>query len=491
MVVTKIIGMLARGKVKRLIFATVDKFAQLNTKTAGQLLGVGKDTRKPDLIIQDELHLISGPLGSIVGLYETLVEELSTEKDNNGNIIRKPKIIASTATTRNTKLLGKQLYARNIISFPASGVRYSDNFFSHILDADKSLRLYMGLAPTGHTAAELEIRAIASELVAKEKLITEWLKSQGISLNNRVAIISALTSNGKLIKDLDLYWTQVLYYMNLKSLGRTHSRISQEIKATLENMKRFTESYPELSFISDGFYVRNTEFTSRQNSAQVKHLLIKADEATQISESQPNIWKVESQMDLVQATNMISVGIDIERWNVLMMVGQPLTTAEYIQASSRSGRRHKGLVVNLYNPIRARELSYYENYTSYHQVFYKFVEPLSATTFTEMTLDKLILNLYVGYMVLILNKDTVGAVTISDKNQFIKWLQNRASCAGSANINSSILLIVDNIFNKLSKLSNHSFAKLNTKKDLLPKANLANLMKSLRETEPNTYLLYE
>lgn len=474
-----------------LLFATVDKFAQLNTKKAGQLLGVGKNTRKPDLIIQDELHLISGPLGSIVGLFETLVEELSTEKDSYGNIIRKPKIIASTATTRNTKLLGQQLYARNIISFPASGVRYSDNFFSHILDVEKSLRLYMGLAPTGHTAAELEIRAIAAELVAKEKLITEWLKSQKISLSNKTSILNALCSNGKLIKELDLYWTQVLYYMNLKSLGRTHSRISQEIKATLENMKRFSESYPELSFILDGFYVRNTEFTSRQSSAQIKHLLIKADEATQISESQPNVWKVDSQMDLVQATNMISVGIDIERWNVLMMVGQPLTTAEYIQASSRSGRRHKGLVINLYNPIRSRELSYYENYTSYHQVFYKFVEPLSATTFTEMTLDKLVLNLYVGYMVLILNKLKVGDVTPSDKDLFIKWLRNRAYSAGCTNISSSIQLIVDNTFNNLSKLSKYRFDELNTKKDLLPKVNLPNLMKSLREIEPNTYLEYE
>ena len=479
-------------KPPTLLFATVDKFAQLNTKKAGQLLGVGKNTRKPDLIIQDELHLISGPLGSIVGLFETLVEELCTEKDDYGTIVRKPKIIASTATTRNTKRLGRQLYARDIISFPASGVRYSNNFFSHILETDDSLRLYMGLAPTGHTAAELEIRAIASELVAKEKMITEWLKSKSVSLHNRRDIIGALCVNEKLIKELDLYWTQVLYYMNLKSLGRTHSRISQEIKATLENMKRFTETYPELSFILEGFHVRNTEFTSRQNSAQIKQMLIKADEATQISESQPDIWRVYSQMDLVQATNMISVGIDIERWNVLMMVGQPLTTAEYIQASSRSGRRHKGLVVNLYNPMRSRELSYYENYASYHQVFYKFVEPLSATTFTEMTLDKLMLNLYVGYMVLIKNRVKIGDVTTADKHQFIEWLQRRAIAANSASIGTSIKVTVDNIFTKLQGLASYTyFSDFNKKKDLLPRVDLPNLMKSLREIDPNTYLEYE
>ncbi len=478
-----------------LLFATVDKFAQLNTKSAGKLFGTGTDCRKPDLIIQDELHLISGPLGSLVGLFESLVEELTTERDNAGNVIRMPKIIASTATTRNTRHLIRQLYKRDVVTFPASGIKYSDNFFSHILSERESKRKYVGMSPTGHSASELEIRTIAAELVAKEKIILEWLKSNGCSFTIS-SILTNLCNNSRLVPELDIYWSQVLYYINLKSLGRTHSRINQEIKATVENMRRYTETYPELNFILDGFYARNTEFTSRQNSSQIKKLLIKADEPTIIEQPQPGVLRIESQMDIVQATNMISVGIDIDRWNVMMMIGQPLTTAEYIQASSRSGRHHQGLVINLYNPLRSRELSFYENYTSYHQVFYKFVEPLSATTFTEMTIDKLLLNLYVGYMVLVNDKRYIKDVTTTEKDKFCSWMASRASatCAQSSLI-SSLTVSINDLYLKLSSIDtpshSYSFNDIITKVDLLPKVGLAHLMKSLRDVEQNTYLNYE
>ena len=478
-----------------LLFATVDKFSQLNNKTAGKLFGCGTPRRKPDLIIQDELHLISGPLGSLVGLFEALVEELATEKDNSGNIIRSPKIVASTATTRNTAHLIGQLYTRDVVAFPSSGIRYSDNFFSHIVPEDKSKRLYMGLSPTGHSASELEIRTISAELVSKEKLITEWVKSRGVALDV-ASIFSAICPTGKLIEELDLYWTQVLYYINLKSLGRTHSRFSQEIKATVENMRRFSESYPQMAFILDGFYTRNTEFTSRQNSAQIKRLLIKADQPTLVDQPQADVLRVESQMDIVQATNMISVGIDIDRWNVMMMIGQPLTTSEYIQASSRAGRHHQGLVINLYNPLRSRELSFYENYTSYHQVFYKYVEPLSATTFTEMTLDKLIMNLYVGYMVLIKGIKYLKDVSLIDKNCFFDWLSSRANKVGvQSSFTSSLQRIVDDVYQKLLSIDTpthpYTFSEIVTNTDLLPKVQLPHIMKSLRDVEQNTYLNYE
>lgn len=478
-----------------LLFATVDKFAQLNTKKAGCLFGVDTNRRKPDLIIQDELHLISGPLGSLVGLFESLVEELSTQKDSNGNVVRSPKIIASTATTRNTAQLIKQLYKRDVVSFPASGIRYNNNFFSHVVSEKESKRLYLGLSPTGHSASELEIRAIASELVAKEKLITEWLSAKGIHFDEG-KIYNEICHDGKLIEELDLYWTQVLYYVNLKSLGRTHSRFSQEIKATVENIRRFSATYPQLSFILDGFYTRNTEFTSRQNSAQIKRLLIKADEPTLIEVPQPKALRIESQMDVVQATNMISVGIDIDRWNVMMMVGQPLTTSEYIQASSRAGRHHQGLIVNLYNPLRSRELSYYENYTSYHQVFYKYVEPLSATSFTEMTLDKLIINLFVGYMVLIKDRRKLVDVSLSDKKAFVDWMSSRAEAIGvQSSFILSLHIIVDKVYQDLQSIDtpthHFTFGDIVTKPELLSNKKLPHLMKSLRDVEQNTYLNYE
>ena len=120
------------------------------------------------------------------------------------------------------------------------------------------------------------------------------------------------------------------------------------------------------------------------------------------------------------------------------------------------------------------------------------MEPLSATTFTEMTLDKLMLNLYVGYMVLIKNRVKIGDVTTADKHQFIEWLQRRAIAANSASIGTSIKVTVDNIFTKLQGLASYTyFSDFNKKKDLLPRVDLPNLMKSLREIDPNTYLEYE
>lgn len=469
-----------------LLFATVDKFAQLsvNPENAKKLLG--QNNAKPDLIIQDELHLISGPLGSLVGLYESFVEELCTEKDASGNIVRTPKIIASTATTRNTSFLIKQLYGREVVSFPASGVRYSDNFFSHVLPESK--RLYMGLIHTGKSASELEIKTIAAELVAKEKLITEWFLNLKNPIN-KTNIFNAITQNEQLSQELDNYWTQLLYYNNLKTLGRTHSKIGQEINSNVETMRKFAKTFHVFDFILNSFYLRSTEFTSRQNSTEIKRLLVEAEQPTRIIDD--GKLRVESQMDIVQATNMISVGIDIDRWNVMMMVGQPLTTAEYIQASSRVGRSNgaKALVISLLNPLRSREMSYFENYTAYHQVFYKFVEPLSATTFTEMTLEKLTLNLYIGYMACIMGKDSSNQVTNSDVTQFIEWIKRRAH---KCNAHAAFIGMIDPIIKLIDvKLRPNSIEFKKTRDIIFADYGLADPMPTLREVEPNTYLKYE
>lgn len=166
-----------------------------------------------------------------------------------------PKIVASTATTRNTNNLIKQLYTRRVRTFPVSGISYNNNFFSHALPEGDWKRLYVGLAPTGHSAVELEIRSIAAELVAKEKLISQYLQEKPVDLENKVAVYNALSDpdiEGTLSKDLDNYWSLVLYYVNLKSLGRTHSRIGEEILSTAESMRQYLPCYPSLNFIIDG-----------------------------------------------------------------------------------------------------------------------------------------------------------------------------------------------------------------------------------------------
>ena len=479
-----------------LLFATVDKFAQLKDEKTGRLFGLRNNNRRsPDLIIQDELHLISGPLGSLVGMYESMIEEVCTEHDENGQIIRRPKIIASTATTRNTQRLIKQLYARNVRSFPVSGVRYNDNFFSEALPKSESKRLYMGIAPTGHSASELEIRSIAAQIIAKELLIVSELKCEGVDLNNVTEVTEYLLDgqeSSPLKAEFDDYWTLVLYYNNLKSLGRAHSRIGQEIKSNAESMRRYLDEYPSLDFICRNFHQRTEEFTSRQESSRIKELLVDAEARTSLVKDNNYRIRVTSNMDIVQATNMISVGIDIARWNTMMIIGQPLTTAEYIQSSSRVGRTVDGLVINLYNPLRTRELSFYENYLPYHEAFYKHVEPLMATTFTEQTINKLVTNLYLCYMGAVKGYTKNSDVTDNDKEELKNLLLGRCKKTSSnafyGSLEEYIKKEVDEVYENFNNHPQTPFRRFmrDNSRDLSHP-----LMNSLRDIESDTYIYYD
>lgn len=378
-------------EIPTLLFATVDKFAQLHTQNAADLLR--NSHKSVDLIIQDELHLISGPLGSMVGLFEMIVEEM-VSKDG-----RRPKIIASTATTRNTSELVRNLYGnREVNVFPAQGLSYKDNFFSHL--EETSLRTHIGIMPTGRANSnDTEIRMTAILILARIKLFKMYLEDKGIDLTDENAVAEILNDNGLLVKDLDLYWSIVLYYNSLKDLGRSNSRVSQEVYENVRSKLPYVQCPSTLDFIRSGFNQRKREFTSREDSSKIKDLLTVAESRTRLENRENGLSAHDdSNIDLVFASNMISVGIDIARWNIMLMMGQPRATAEYIQSSSRVARSHQGLVLNLLNPQRNREYSLFENYTSFHAAYYKYVEPLSATPLTFQTLNtKLIANIVKCY----------------------------------------------------------------------------------------------
>jgi hypothetical protein len=266
-------------------------------------------------------------------------------------------------------------------------------------------------------------------------------------------------------------------------------------------MRSFIETYPALVPLNNNFHNRATELTSRQDSSKIKELLTSAEMPTQL-QSEPSSYRVISNMDIVLATNMISVGIDIERWNVINMIGQPPTTAEYIQSSSRVGRKHDGLVVSLYNPLKNRELSYYENYIAYHKVFYKYVEPLSVTTFTEMTLQRLLSNLFVSYMLLIKQRNRLRDITSNDVDCFKDFLSSRSK---SINVESHKVFepnmsdMVDRIYYacfdvvhnpSLYRQRNEYIRSYIISNDYKGKKEFP-LMGSLRDVESDTILIYE
>ncbi len=354
-----------------LLFATVDKMAMLSWKEKGHQffnsLGDENDL-PPDLIIQDELHLLTGPLGSIVGLFETVIEDLCTKNGNS------PKIIASTATTRNTSEQVKQLYGnRSVNIFPPSGLTYDDSFF--FKESEDSKRQYLGFMPTGKTGIDTQIHLLTVLFIARLKI---YLADE---------------------TQISPYWTLVSYYNSLRDVGRMSNKVGDEIQTLIrQTQKRLQLNRNGFNYF--GLKSRTKELTSRIDSAKIKQNLdqLEQDFALDEPNNKGHQYVAREVVDLVLATNMLSVGIDIDRLNIIMINGMPRNTAEYIQASSRVGRKDKGLVVAFFDANRARDKSYFEHFLSFHQSLYKQIEPLSITPFTQNTIDKMIASLMITYV---------------------------------------------------------------------------------------------
>lgn len=361
-------------KPPTLLFGTVDKFAQLAHKENTFELFKNNSNRNlpPELIIQDELHLLNGPLGSIVGIYESVIDLLCT---TDGGV--KPKIIASTATTRNTENQIQKLYSgRSVMIFPANGINYQDNFFYKTEYQNSTNRQYIGLMPTGKTSTDTQLNLLAHLLVARLEI---FLDDQTKAC-------------------LDNYWTVVSYYNNKKELGKIANKIGDEIRnftATLQHRLLLNkDNQNNLSFNFNRLSNETRELTGRVDNKNIKAVLSEIESKINILDLDRNFNKIS----LVLATNMISVGIDIERLNVMLINGMPKNTAEYIQASSRIGRKHKGLAILLLDPYKTREKSYFEHFSDFHQAYYKFVEPLTVTPFTEQIIDKMLTTLSISFI---------------------------------------------------------------------------------------------
>ncbi len=363
-----------------LLFATVDKFAMISHREEGHKLfnSLEKNKLPPDLIIQDELHLLSGPLGSITGIYESVVEMLSTK----GN--RKPKIIASTATTRNTAHQVEMLYGnRQLNVFPPMGLSYNDNFFSFV--SNDSKRKHIGFMPTGKTGLNSQIQILGNLFIARIELFKYLIENENLSQE-------------ECIDKMNYFWTIVSFYNSLRDVGKIYNKVPAEILSLIKLLhSRYNISRDKYAFNWKGLPSRTKELTSRIESNSIKKLLDQLEQSFSLNRYEGRDY-VNQTVDLVLASNMFSVGIDIKRLNVMLMNGQSKNVAEYIQASSRVGREDMGIVINLLDANRSRDKSYFENYVSFHNAYYKYVEPLSVTPFTEIAVDKVMASLLVAYV---------------------------------------------------------------------------------------------
>jgi hypothetical protein len=371
-----------------LLFATVDKFAMLPHKEDGyRFFKANADSRPPDLIIQDELHLLNGPLGSITGLFERIVNLLCTMPATATQPARPPKIIASTATTRNTAQQVRGLYQREVAIFPPAGIRYDDSYFA--FNNTQSKRRHIGLMATGKTGLDTQLQLTALLLFARSELLRDLRRS----------IPAGSDQQALALKELDHYWTLVVYYNSLRDVGKMYNKVGAEVFTQLRLLhQRFNLATPAYDWSYRGLTGRTRELTSRVESGKIKDALNELSHSLTLRHDEKGRAHVGQGIDLVLASNMLSVGIDISRLNLMLISGQPRNSAEYIQASSRVARENPGTVFVQLDANRAREKSVFEQFTSYNESYYKYVEPLSLTPFTQVTFDRMLNSLLVTYV---------------------------------------------------------------------------------------------
>lgn len=316
------------------LIGTVDKFARMAWEpAAGVFLGAGA-TPGPSLIIQDEFHLISGPLGTIVGLYEAAFDVVMSAKG------ARPKVVASTATIRRAQAQGAGVFGRQTALFPPAGLSAENSYFVRY-DYESPGRRYIGLMPQGHTPLTAMVHLAAALLQSTEEL----------ELQDPFD---------------DAYWTLVAYHNSLRELGKSVTLAHDDIPARLQVIATAEDGVRRLN--DDDILELTGNVPANQIPRSIEKLKRKRGERGAVS--------------FVASTNMLSVGVDVPRLGLMLVVGQPKTTSEYIQASSRVGRSTPGLVVTLYSPSKPRDRSHYESFTAYHSALYRYVEPTSVTPFS-------------------------------------------------------------------------------------------------------------
>ncbi|OEK74356.1 helicase-related protein [Staphylococcus equorum] len=360
------------------LIGTIDKFVQLTwEEKARSLFGLNSKGKRvnspPNLIIQDELHLISGPLGSLTGMYESLIEELTTDKRNN----IKPKIICATATTKSFEPQIKALFGRQESRlFPPSGHSINDNFYSKVKKDGNGRpvpgRKYVGVYTTTQGKLQTQVQTYSRLLISAKSLEDEFKNP---------------------------FWTILSFYNTINDIGKANTLADLDIPQAMKH-------YYDKRKIGNGRLLRNEkikELTSRMKNNEV---------AQSLSDLKVDFSKYNNQaIDLVLASNIIEVGVDVDRLALMTIVGQPKTTSQYIQVSGRVGRKPEqspGLVVTIYNRGDSNDKSHYEHFNEFHQKLYANVEESSVTPFSHFSIERGFPAVLIGYLRQCFNEKDLG-----------------------------------------------------------------------------------
>lgn len=364
------------------LIGTVDKFVQLVWQPkARALFGIDSNgerfVKPPSLIVQDELHLISGPLGTLTGLFETLIEELCL-KNVDGKVV-KPKIIAATATIKQFEEQALALFGReNSRLFPSPGLENEDSFF-----------------------ATPAINKESGKPMPGRKYVGVYTTTVRIMMSQVMAFSSILQSTAEINEqERDPYWTLLAFYNTLRELGGGLTLTQTDIPQYSNSMAMRKGLQKDIRYINNVL-----ELTSRKQSHEISKTIDDLKLEYRFNKDKKDM---NSTIDLCLASNIIEVGVDIDRLSVMAIVGQPKMTAQYIQVSGRVGRRwweRPGLIFTLYSNTKSRDKSHFEHFREYHQKLYAQVEPTSVTPFSDSCLDRGLHAVVIGFLRQALNDD--------------------------------------------------------------------------------------
>ena len=385
-------------------FLPREKYPSCNIKGEGTHRNDNKDKVRnlasifpPDLIIQDELHLITGPLGTMVGLYETTVDYL-TRITRNGKELR-PKVIVSTATIKGAQDQVRKIFNRSkTLTFPPPGIERNDSFFWW--ETGRKEKLFVGVS-FSQRSGKYALAKLYAALLQKMHM----MRSLPTMNDDRV----------------DPYWTLVGYYNSIRELGGANRLVEDDV---VQNIDFLADAvYQNSGDVRDLGTPENgiDELTGRKTQKEINEIRDK------LEKSLPD----QNVISVLLATNMISVGIDIDRLALMAVNGQPKTATEYIQATGRIGRRETspGGVFVLFNPYKPRDLSHYENFNGFHSMMQKHVEPSTLTPFSIPSYHRALHAVLIGMIRLsnprLAEKTSAGNFEISDGHAATKFILDR------------------------------------------------------------------
>lgn len=407
--------------------------------------------KSPDLIIQDELHLMDGPLGSLFGLYETMVDAII--KTNGGN----PKYIASTATINNAEKQSSSLFSKELFQFPPAGLTINNSFFVKQGDFDDGFdeknpgRLYVGIYSPGK-----------GPLTPLVRLWSRMLKTSKDFEDNEL---------------ISKYWTLVGYFNAIRELGGAIALYNEDIRVRLKTITKM-ELDEDIDSDDDktALNIRELnsenmlELSSRIDSTQLP-LILDELERDGKNDKKPDF-------DAIFTTSMFGTGVDISHLSLMIMVGQPKTTGDYIQATGRIGRDNGGLIVTLFKPGKPRDLNHYELFSSYHSRIHLDVEPVSVSPFSKGALEKGL-------------GPSLVAFLRNASNLNVKWFEDDAKTITLKNAKKDLILIQTLIKSRLENagVSGEKIEEIlkTFNKNIEKWENLAKQDHELRFSEYNPY----